>query len=231
LIDNARNASWSHDGRSLVFERGSDIWTADADGGNQRRVEGIPASDLSLFDRTPAFSPDSSRIAFFHPERGPMGDVWIAAAAGGQVRRVTSNVALGGGLAWRTNGDSIVFASRHAGSMTLWEVPAQGGALKSVLVGAGEDTDPEFARNGRRLVYTNTRTSFALVVQDASTRRTRELFESRTDVVFPSFSPPGDRIAFFQVTGDGDVHVFTISAQGRDLTQITRGHLHNSVPH
>jgi Tol biopolymer transport system component/DNA-binding winged helix-turn-helix (wHTH) protein len=231
LIDHARNASWSRDGRSLVFERGSDIWTSDADGGTQRRVEGIPPTDLLLSDRTPAFSPDRSHIAFFHPERGPLGDVWIAAAAGGQARRLSSAVARGGGLTWTPDGEWIVFASRHAGSMTLWKVSPKGGKLESVLVGAGEDTDPEFARDGRRLVYTNTRATFVLVVQDASTRRTRELFESRTDVAFPSFSPPGDRIAFFQVTGAGDAHVFTISVQGRDLTQITRGQQHNSLPH
>jgi Tol biopolymer transport system component/DNA-binding winged helix-turn-helix (wHTH) protein len=231
VIDHARNANWSRDGRSLVFERGSDIWTSDADGGNQRRVEGIPATDLLLSDRTPAFSPDRSHIAFFHPERGPLGDVWIAAAAGGQARRLTSSVARGGGLTWTPDGEWIVFASRHAGSMTLWKVSPKGGRLESVLVGAGEDTDPEFAQDGRRLLYTNTRASFVLVLQDAATRRTRELFESRTDVAFPSFSPEGDRIAFFQVTGEGDAHVFTISAQGSDLTQITRGQEHNSLPH
>jgi Tol biopolymer transport system component/DNA-binding winged helix-turn-helix (wHTH) protein len=231
LIDHARNANWSRDGRSLVFERGSDIWTSDADGGNQRRVEGIPSSDLLLTDRTPAFSPDRSQIAFFHPERGPLGDVWIVAAAGGQARRLTSGVARGAGLTWVPDGESIVFASRHAGSMTLWKVSPKGGQLESVLVSAGEDTDPEFAEDGRQLVYTNTRASFVLVVQDAATQRTRELFESRTDVAFPSFSPAGDRIAFFQVTGEGGVHVFTVSVQGRDLNQITRGQQHNSLPH
>jgi Tol biopolymer transport system component/DNA-binding winged helix-turn-helix (wHTH) protein len=230
LIDQGRNASWSHDGGSLVFERGSDIWTSDADGGDQRRVEGIPPTDLLLTDRTPAFSPDGSHIAFFHPERGPIGDVWIAPTAGGQARRLTSGVARGGGLTWTSDGGSIVFASRHAGSMTLWNVRAKGGKPEPVLVGAGEDTDPEFAHDGRRLVYTNTRSSFALVVQDAATGRTRELLESRTDVVFPSFSPQSDRIAFFQLTGDGDAHVFTITTEGSDLTRITRGQQHNSLP-
>jgi Tol biopolymer transport system component len=69
----------------------------------------------------------------------------------------------------------------------LWKVSPKGGRLESVLVGAGEDTDPEFAQDGRRLLYTNTRASFVLVVQDAATRR--------------------------------------------DLTQVTRGQEHNSLPH
>lgn len=114
--------------------------------------------------------------------------------------------------------------------MTLWKVTPTA-KLESVLVGAGEDTEPEVAQDGRRLVYTNTRTSFVLVVQDAATRRTRELFESRTDVAFPSFSPTGEKVVFFQVTGEGDAHVFTIGAQGRDLTPVTRGHQHHSLPH
>ena len=97
--------------------------------------------------------------------------------------------------------------------MTLWKVSPKGGKLESVLVGAGEDTDPEFAQDGRRLVYTNTRASFVLVVQDAA-RRTRELFESRTDIAFPSFSPLSERITFFQVTGDGDAHVSPSERRG-----------------
>jgi hypothetical protein len=59
----------------LVFERNKEIWTANADGSNQQKVDGVPKLTLLIADREPAFSPDGSLIAFFQPENGPMGDI------------------------------------------------------------------------------------------------------------------------------------------------------------
>lgn len=74
ITDEGRNPAWSPDGLGIIFERGSDIWLSSADGGNQRRLEGVPSSENLLAHRRPSFSPDGSRIAFFHTETGPKGD-------------------------------------------------------------------------------------------------------------------------------------------------------------
>jgi Tol biopolymer transport system component len=58
LIDGGE-ARWSPDGKLIVFEKGSDIWVANADGSNPVRlltVQGRP--------RFISFSPDQSRIRF-----------------------------------------------------------------------------------------------------------------------------------------------------------------------
>jgi Tol biopolymer transport system component len=118
LIEGGRNPNWSWDGARLVFERGYDIWTANADGGDQQRVEGVPPTDLLLVDRMPAFSPDGALIAFFHAG-GPVGDIWVIPAAGRQARRLTSDLTRGGAPAWTPDGRFVVFPSQRAGSMTL----------------------------------------------------------------------------------------------------------------
>ena len=46
IIDSGSNPNWSGDGSQLVFERSQEIWTARADGSQQRRVEGIPLIKL-----------------------------------------------------------------------------------------------------------------------------------------------------------------------------------------
>jgi serine/threonine protein kinase len=148
LIEGGRNPNWSWDGARLVFERGYDMWTANMDGSDQRKVEGVPPTDLLLSDRIPAFSPDGSSIVFFQKSKGPMGDYWVIPSAGGQARRVTSDDALGGAPAWTPDGQFIVFPSRRAGSLTLWKVPASGGEPQPILVSTGEDTDPEISRDG-----------------------------------------------------------------------------------
>jgi eukaryotic-like serine/threonine-protein kinase len=222
IIEGGRNPNWSWDGKRFVFEREYDVWTANVDGSDQRRVEGVPTEDLLLEDRNPAFSPDGSLIAFFEKDKGPMGDIWVVPAKGGQARQLTFDSNLGGTPAWTADGKFIVFSSVRGGSRTLWKVPAAGGALEAVLASAGEDTEPEISRDGRQLIYTNTRNNFILTITDPVSGKTTSLTESRLDMVYPSFSPRGDKLLFFQIAGDGDTHVFSINTDGSGLTQMTR---------
>ena len=222
-IDGGRNGNWSWNGKQLVFERGYEIWTANADGSDQRRVEGVPTVDLFLADRMPAFSPDASLIAFFQKDKVPIGDIWVIPAAGGQARRLTFDNTLGGTPSFTPDGQFIVFSSLRGGSRTLWKVPVKGGQPEPVLVSAGEDTDPEISRDGRQIIYTNTRNQFLLTITDAVSGESKMLTESRVDMVDPSFSPNGDKIVFFQMGSEGDIQIFQINADGTGLTQVTRG--------
>lgn len=222
IIEGGRNPNWSWDGVRLVFERGYDIWTANADGSEQHRVDGVPSTDLLLADRRPAFSPDSSFIAFFQKDKGPIGDIWVVRTKGGEARQLTFDAIHGGAPVWTPDSQFIVFQSQRGGSMTLWKVPAAGGQPKPVLISAGEDTDPDISRDGRKLIYTNTRNRFIITLTDTVNGRAIELHESRTDLVDPSFSPQGDKILFFGFTEGGDLQLFTINTEGGDLKQITQ---------
>ena len=223
VVEGGRNPNWSWDGARLVFERGYDIWTANADGSDQQKVEGVPPTDLLLADRMPAFSPDGALVAFFQKSKGPHGDYWVVPAAGGQARRLTFDDSFGGAPAWTPDGQFLVFPSQRAGSLTLWKVPAVGGEPQPVLVGTGEDTDPEISRDGRRLIYTNTRNSYIVTLTDQATGRQKELYQSRSDLVDPSFSPQGDKILFFGFAEGGGIHLYIVNADGTNLTQLTRG--------
>jgi Tol biopolymer transport system component len=228
IIENARNPSWSWDGTRLVFEKheklNQQIWTARADGSDQREVSGLPTAGLVLCDRMPSFSPDGSLIAFFHcQEDSPLGNIWIIPSTGAQARQLTFDDYFGGTPVWTPDGRYLIFSSRRRGSMTLWRVAVSGGEPEPVTQGAGEDTDPEISRDGRKLVYTNTRNSLVLTLMDPATQQHRELREARSAVGCPSFSPAGDKIAFFAGTDEGDFQIFTIDADGGNLTQVTRG--------
>lgn len=223
VIEGGRNPNWSWDGSRLVFERGYDVWTANADGADQRKVEGVPPTDHLLADRMPAFSPDGASIAFFQKSKGPHGDYWVVPADGGQARRLTFDDTFGGAPAWMPDGRFIIFPSQRAGSLTLWKVPAVGGEPEPILVGTGEDTDPEISRDGRRLIYTNTRNNYMLTMTDPVSGQQKELHQSRSDMVDPSFSPQGDKILFFGFAEGGGLHLYVVNADGTKLNQLTRG--------
>jgi Tol biopolymer transport system component len=213
--EGGRDPSFSWDGSRIVFTRANEIWTANADGSNQRKVEGTPG-----YARTPTFSPDGSLIAFFRGS-GPLGEIWVIPSDGGKPRQLTSNETAGTPV-WRPDGGSIVFSSNRGGSLTLWEVAANGGEPRPVLVSAGEDTDPEISRDGRKLIYSTRRNLYSLSVVDPATKQTRGLREVSTEMRGPVFSPAGDKIAFAQVA-DGGWHLFTTDVDGRNLIQVTRG--------
>jgi serine/threonine protein kinase len=223
IIDGGRNPNLSSDGSKLVFERGYDIWVADADGGGQRKVDGVPSTDLLLSDRMPAFSPDGSLIAFFQKSKGPIGDYWLVPAAGGAARQLTFDDSLGGAPTWSSDGKFVIFPSQRMGSRTLWRVPAAGGEPEAVLVSSGEDSDPEVSRDGRRLIYTTTRNSFIVTLTDAATGEHKELYRSRSDLVDPSFSPKGDKVLFFGFAETGGIHLFSVNSDGSGFDQLTTG--------
>ena len=53
------DATWSPDGKWLVFDSGSDLWLANADGSNPKKIISVKGN---LYQ--PVFSPDSTRIRF-----------------------------------------------------------------------------------------------------------------------------------------------------------------------
>ena len=214
LLDAGRRPRFSADGRRIVFLRGDEIWIANADGSQPRRVLSVPYVQFA------ALSPDGESIAFFQTNAGPMGDLWIVPASGGTTRRLTFDEAEGGAPVFTPDSRTIVFPSARAGSLTLWQVPVGGGSPSPLTSGAGSDIDPDVSLDGRTLVYTNVRTASSLVITDPATGQETTLLERSAMLAGPTFSPAGDRIAFFQPTDSG-VHVFTMRTDGKELAQVT----------
>ncbi len=232
ITDDARNPAWSADGSRIVFERGSDIWICAADGGNQRRLEGVPASQNLLAYRTPSFSPDGSSIAFFHPETGPKGDFWIMPAAGGKARRLTFDVCQGSKPVWTADGKWILFASERSGASALWRVPVDGGKPQLVLSATGDDGDPDLSLDGRRLIYVNSRHNFVLTLLDPATGAFRQLAQHRSNMTYPMFDPQGRRVVFFMQDRERRTDsIYTIGLDGGDLRPVTGQESDSTFPH
>ena len=232
LITDGVNPNWSWDGEQLVFERGADLWMANADGLGQRRIENLPPTDILLAQRLPALSPDGTLIAFFQNESwAPWGDIWVIPSQGGVARRLTRDASWFGGLTWTPDGRFIVFSSERAGSLTLWRVPVTSGKPESVFPSIGEDRDPEISRDGRKLIYTNTHTTYTVILTDPATGRSEEIYSSPTRKVAAYFSPQGETIAFTEMTEAG-LQLFTMRADGTNRTQITREtKTQSGIPH
>ena len=218
----------SRDGGRLVFERGGTIWTSGSDGSNPHVVPGAPSRYASIATG-PAFSPDGSSIALFHPAVGPNGDLWITPVAGGTPRRLTTDFREGGWPVWTPDGRWVIYSSARAGSRTLWCVNAAGGEPIPLTTGSGDDDQPDVSRDGRQIIYTNTRNTWEVRLRNLRTGEERALLNRRTETIFPRFSPDGTRIVFFG-RADYAVAIFTMNVDGSDMRQITAGRELNHMP-
>jgi tricorn protease len=115
-----------HAGR-IAFTYLGDVWTADENGGNIRRLTVHRARDVH-----PRFSPDGKWIAFSSDRSGNL-DVYIVPVAGGTAKPLTAHSADDTVLAWSPDSKLVLFASNRAEDFTgkLYTVGLGGGMPKN----------------------------------------------------------------------------------------------------
>jgi Tol biopolymer transport system component len=224
LIERGTAQNFAPDGASFVYQ-GTDrgIWIASSDGSEPRRVEGLPGS-AGFAPRLPSFSADGRSIVFVHSEEGPLGDLWVIPAAGGEARRLTfqGGIDTSMGAPVSTPDGFVVFAAATSLSdgPQLWRVPIEGGPVEQLTTGVGGYRTPTISRDGTRALYAHSRSTWRLVRTDLRTSVATSIYESRTPIVQPAVSYDGRTVAFFSQIPSG-IHVFTIDVDGKNLRQRT----------
>src|SRR6187549_697651 len=119
-----REAAWSPDGKRLAASWFDVIWTMAPDGKDAKKLVTKPENWIA--QRDPAWSPDGKSIAFSASTDGQF-DIWIAPAAGGATRRVTSTPDDERWPSWTRDG-RVVFSQRAPGKpWQLVAIDASGG--------------------------------------------------------------------------------------------------------
>jgi len=143
--------SWSPDGKTIAItqrdtphQRTPDIAhvaVVDVATGTTRRL-----TKRRIDETQPVFSPDGSRLAYWHPrngERSNQNSIWIAPANGGEGKEVTGS--LDRNLyrsIWLPDGRSFLTGAHDATSVSYWIQPADGGPARRLDLG---DVEPTFA--------------------------------------------------------------------------------------
>ena len=108
----------------LAFVHGGDLWLADRNGGNARRLTSHAASEFA-----PRFSPDGQKIAYSASYDGNT-DVYVIAIAGGDAKRLTWHPSPDTVSGWSPDGQRVLFASPREvlnnRSNQLYEVGLEG---------------------------------------------------------------------------------------------------------
>lgn len=149
---------------------------ADAAGGAGRRLTAGTGKDSA-----PAFSPDGTEVAFLS-DRSGKSQIHVISVHGGEARQVTSlEQGVGGPPVWSPDGAKLAFSAgpqreprdpsrpyritravyRFDGlgyiddvKQDVWVVPSAGGEARALTGDERMNTNPVWAPDGRRLVYT-----------------------------------------------------------------------------
>ncbi len=147
-----RNASFSPDGRRIVFESDRDgdfdIYALTlADG----KIEQL--TDHSAADRNPSWSPDGRRIAFESDRNGSWDLYSIQLEDGSQARRLTDHPANERAPAWSPQGASIAFHSDRRGNLDVCILDLETNETVRLTDDPALDAFPGWSPDGLRLTF------------------------------------------------------------------------------
>jgi Tol biopolymer transport system component len=229
---------WSPDGRWLAVsrQRSADERTPESAG---IHIVSVPAGNALVatqakwpsFHVFPDFSPDGHTLAYSACTRVAAGvaacDVHVLSLDErvrpvGGARQLTHQGLWHSGLVWARDGRSIIYSDGFTQRARLWRVLADGSQSPEELpLGRGGST-PFMPRNSDRLGFLRNLTDVDIYrLQEGS--RVAPIFASTGWDLLPAYSPDGRHIAFNSDRDNKGYEVFLASADGSNVSQLTRG--------
>ena len=220
-----RDASWSADGKQLVFAKDSDLFVASGDGGQSHKVYGGSGSIFA-----PRFSPDGQRIRFTisDPEQNTTA-LWEVRRDGANAHAVLadwpySKTACCG--SWTSNGRYYIFQASQTVSNTnlvvtsLWALPeskSQDAAPAQITNGPMSFGNASPARDNKKIWAIGVQPTVEVVKYEANKKEFVPLIKglSATDV---DFSNDGKWIAYVAIP---EGTLWRSRADGSERMQLT----------
>ena len=217
------------DGTHIAFHYANDLWVADLDGQNVRRL----TSDLGL-EAFPVFSPDGSLIAFTAQYDGNT-DVYTVPVAGGVPKRLTWHPSADVVQGFTPDGLAVLFASSRA-SFTgahqhLYTVPLDGGF--PVRLKVPNAFRAAFSPDGKKIAYNPLPDAFTQWKNYRGGRNSVIWIQDLGDFSYEKIPQPagrsndpnpmwmGDKI-YFRSDRDGEFNIYSFDPRTKKVEALTK---------
>ncbi|MDW3196541.1 MAG: amidohydrolase family protein [Cytophagales bacterium] len=210
---NAREPSWSPDGKKIAFQAYWDgnwhIYTVNTDG------TGIKQMTSGEFDhREPHWSPDGTTLAFSSDRNGNY-DIWTLQIVSEQMVPVTSADGNESGPSWSPDGKELAYVKEMDGNFELVKRSAISGASTSLYTASGKLTGASWSPDGNQLLINEHKDVTATLKQvDAESQEVKTVSSEGEDVFPFRHSWMSDGSLIYTASGN----MYQLSAQGEKQT-------------
>lgn len=249
---------WSPDGRKIAYVSTSqaesydlyiaDIWV-DRSGNEVVAASGDPRRLTMTFETefAPTWSPDGRKLAYVSysgdKNNATSSEIRVMEASSGRIWTLVADGRLNEEPDWRPQGDKLAYCAQEDYpdlEESFWQiylVGSDGGPsnlLRPDISDLGDDRDPAFSPDGRRIAFSSTRGygpveyQYANIwVMDLDGNATRVTSGSVVDSA-PTWSPDGQEIIFTRMTADKKEAIYRVSAGGSSAPVLVDEYLGNT---
>ena len=201
------------------------LWVMNADGTNQIEIP-WPTSHRLGEDFSPAWSPNSARIAFTS-YRNPEGnnEIYLWNVDATPPTNLSNNDASDAAPAWSPNGAQIAFETDRDGDWEIYLMNADGSSPTNFTNNPGaDDRNAAWSPDGAQIAYESFASADAqkeiYLKESDGTSPEINLTNNPASDSAPAWSPDGSQIAF-QSFRDGVWQIYIMNADGSSSTKIS----------
>ncbi len=213
----------------IAFVYDTDLWLADRDGSNARRITTHPGNE-----GVPRFSPDGQWLAFTGEYDGN-ADVFVVSVAGGAPQRLTWHPSADVVRDWTPDGSAVLFLSQRESFTNryaqLFTVPVSGDQPTKLPV--PNAFKASFSGNGERIAYTPLSEAHNQWKNYRGGRTSRIWLYDRDDHEVVEVPQPEGRsndtdplwfggTVYFTSDRNGEFNLFSYDEGSGGVTQLTR---------
>jgi tricorn protease len=214
-----------HQGR-VVFTYLADIWTADEDGKNVRRVTVHKARDVY-----PKFSPDGRWIAFSSDRNGNL-DVFIIPTEGGAAKQLTFHSADDSVLGWTPDSRAVLFSSQRGEDFAAKLYTANLDGRMEQNAGSDMGIYASYSPDGKKLAINRKSQSYwrkyyrgsaqsDVTVMDVASKKFTDLTDFDGMDTWPMWSAEGHIYFVSDREGNGLTNIWRVPEAGGKAERIT----------
>jgi hypothetical protein len=188
------------------------VFTVNPDGTDWRYGPGT-----SGWNTSPAWSPDSSKIAFSTNVDGNWEIYAKNSDGSGQALRLTNNAAYDDSPAWSPDGTKIAFLSTRDGNNEIYVMNADGTGQTRLTNNSASDYSPDWSPGGAKIAFVSNRDgNYEIYSMNADGTGATRLTNDPNYQLDPSWSPDGSKIAY-----SSQSNIYVMNRDGSSQTPVT----------